>query len=118
MRNKVEIIKKLLGFVVLLSIAIFLAACGIYYFEREAQPEAFGSFLDTMRYTLLTLTTIGYEDTYPTTVGGKVFTAIVGVTGYLIGIACFVAIVFGLRTLIKKFASLWLKRGSDSQKIL
>lgn len=106
MKNKAEIIKKFLAFVVLLPVSIvLLAACSIHYFEKGAQPEAFGSFLDTMRYTFLTLTTIGYVDIYPVTAGGKVFTAFVGVTGYLIGIACFTAIVFGSLTLIKKFAS-------------
>ena len=98
-------IKILLACVVLLSVTTLLAAWGLYSFEKEAQPEAFGSFLDTMRYTLLTLTTIGYVDTYPMTASGKVFTAFVGVTGYLIGIAFFTAIVFGSLTLIKKFAS-------------
>ena len=110
MKNKVEMLKKFLAFVVLLSVLLFLAACGIHYFEKGAQPEAFGSLLDTMRYTLLTLTTIGYVDIYPATVGGKVFTAFVGVTGYLIGIACFTAIVFSSLTLIKKFASSLTKR--------
>ena len=102
MKNKIGITKKLLIFVVLLFVFVYLAAYGIHYFEREAQPESFGTFLDTMRYTLLTLTTIGYADIYPTTVGGKVFTAIIGVTGNLIGIACFIVFVFGLITLIKK----------------
>ncbi len=102
MKNKMVITKKLLIFLVLLSVSVFLAACGIHFFEREAQPEKFGSFLDTIRYTLLTLTTIGYADIYPMTVGGKVFTAIVGVAGSLIGIACFTALVFGLISLMKK----------------
>ncbi len=103
MKNKADVIKKLLVFVVLLSVSIvLLAAYGIHYFEREAQPEAFGSFLDAIRYTLLTLTTIGYGDVYPTTVGGKLLTAFVGVSGDLISIACFVVIVSGSLTLIKK----------------
>ena len=103
MKNKVEIIKRLLAFAVLLSVSIvLLAACGIYYFEREAQPETFGSFFDAMRFTLLTLTTIGYGDVYPITAGGKLLTAFVGVSGSLIGIAFWVAIVSGSLILIKK----------------
>ena len=106
MKNKADVIKKLLVFVVLLSVSIvLLAACGIHYFEKDAQPEAFGSFLDAIRYTLLTLTTVGYGDVYPITAGGQLLNGLVGVTGYLIGIAFFVAIVSGLLTLIKKFAS-------------
>lgn len=105
MRNRMDRIKILLAFVILLSGTTLLAAWGIYSFEKETQPEAFGSFLDTMRYTLLTLTTIGYVDTYPTTASGKIFTAFIGVTGYLIGIAFFTVIVFGSLTPIKKIAS-------------
>ncbi len=102
MKNKAKIIKKLLAFIVLLSVLVFLAACGIHFFEKEAQPEAFGFLLDAMRFTLLTLTTIGYGDVYPITAGGKFLTAFVGVSGSLIGIAFFVAIVSGSLTLIKK----------------
>ena len=106
MKNKADVIKKLLVFVVLLSVSIvLLAACGIHYFEKDAQPEKFGSFLDAIRYTILTLTTVGYGDVYPITAGGRLLSLLVGVTGYLIGIAFFVAIVSGLLTLIKKFAS-------------
>jgi hypothetical protein len=54
MKNKAEVIKKLLVFVVLLSVSVvLLAACGIHYFEKDAQPEKFGSFLDAIRYTIL-----------------------------------------------------------------
>lgn len=103
MRNRKGLTKILLVFAVLLSVTTLFAAWGIHAFEKDAQPEAFGSFLDTMQYTLLTLTTIGYGDIYPTTVGGKVLTAFVGVTGCLMGIACFTAIVIGWLRLIKKF---------------
>lgn len=99
MKNKAKIIKKFLAFILLLSVLVFLTACGIYFFEGEAQPEAFGSFFDAMRFMLLTLTTVGYGDVYPITAGGKLLAAFVGVSGYLIGIAFFVA---AARTLIKK----------------
>ena len=52
---------------------VYLAACGIHYFEREVQPEAFGSILDSMWWAVVTLTTVGYGDVYPETGGGKVF---------------------------------------------
>ena len=107
MRNKMGITKKLLIFVGLLLVSVFLAACGIHYFEREAQPETFGSFLDAIRYTLLTLTTIGYVDAYPTTMGGQLLTAAVGIGGSLIGIACFIAIMFGSLTLMRKVRAIF-----------
>ena len=76
-----EIQQELLALVILSLMFVYLAACGIHYFEREVQPEAFGSILDSMWWAVVTLTTIGYGDVYPTTSAGKVFTALVALVG-------------------------------------
>lgn len=55
-------------------IILYLASVGIYYFEREAQPEKFGSVFHSLWWSVSTLTTVGYGDVYPITTGGKVFT--------------------------------------------
>ena len=47
---------------------------GIYYFENEAQPEHFSSIFDSLWWAIITLTTVGYGDVYPITIGGRVFT--------------------------------------------
>ena len=73
--------RELLALVILSLMFVYLAACGIHFFEREAQPEAFGSILDSMWWAVVTLTTIGYGDVYPTTSGGKFFTALVAFVG-------------------------------------
>jgi voltage-gated potassium channel len=52
----------------------YLAAVGIYFFEHEAQPDTFASVIHSFWWALATLTTVGYGDVYPVTVGGKVFT--------------------------------------------
>lgn len=52
----------------------YLAAVGIYLFERDAQPEVFTSVIHSFWWALATLTTVGYGDVYPVTVGGKIFT--------------------------------------------
>lgn len=52
----------------------YLAAVGIYFFEREAQPETFASIIHSFWWALATLTTVGYGDVYPITAGGKIFT--------------------------------------------
>lgn len=53
---------------------IYFAAVGIYYFESTAQPESFGSIPQCLWWAVSTLTTVGYGDVYPVTVGGRFFT--------------------------------------------
>lgn len=60
---------------------LYFAAVGIYYFEHEAQPEAFASIFDSLWWAVVTLTTVGYGDVYPVTVGGRIFTFIILLIG-------------------------------------
>ena len=62
-------------------IILYLAAVGIYQFENEAQPEAFGSVFHCLWWAVATLTTVGYGDVYPITVGGRIFTFVILVIG-------------------------------------
>ncbi len=66
--------EQILLFIFITLILIYFAAVGIYYFENEAQPEHFTSIFDSLWWAIITLTTVGYGDVYPITVGGKVFT--------------------------------------------
>lgn len=68
-------------FIFITLILIYFAAVGIYYFENEAQPEHFSSIFDSLWWAIITLTTVGYGDVYPVTVGGKVFTFIILMIG-------------------------------------
>lgn len=61
-------------FLIVTSIFIFLASAGIYFFENEAQPEVFTSVIHSGWWAIVTLTTVGYGDVFPITVGGKIFT--------------------------------------------
>ncbi len=56
---------------------IYLTSIGIYYFEHEVQPEKFSSVFESMWWSVVTLTTVGYGDVYPITPGGKTFTIFV-----------------------------------------
>lgn len=68
------------AFFVLLTVML-LAASGMYFFERHAQPIAFGSIPAAMWWAFATLTTVGYGDVTPITAGGKVFGAMITVVG-------------------------------------
>lgn len=61
-------------FLIVTAIFLFIASAGIYYFENEAQPEIFSSIFTSGWWAIVTLTTVGYGDVYPITVGGKIFT--------------------------------------------
>ena len=61
-------------FLIVTMIFLFLTSAGIYYFENEAQPEVFKSIFHSSWWSVVTLTTVGYGDVYPITVGGKIFT--------------------------------------------
>lgn len=58
-------------------VLIYLSSVGIYYFERVSQPDAFGSVFASMWWAVATLTTVGYGDVYPVTIGGKLFTTLI-----------------------------------------
>lgn len=62
-------------------IILYLAGVGIYYFENPAQPEVFSSVFHSLWWAVATLTTVGYGDIYPITVGGKLFTFFILVVG-------------------------------------
>ncbi len=56
---------------------LYFSSVGIYYFENSAQPEQFSSVFHSLWWSVATLTTVGYGDIYPITVGGKIFSSII-----------------------------------------
>ena len=68
-------------FLIVTSIFIYLASAGIYFFENEAQPEIFSSVLHSGWWAVVTLTTVGYGDVFPITIGGKIFTFFILLVG-------------------------------------
>ena len=72
-----EIQTELVVFVVFTIMITYLISVGIYHFEHEVQPDKFGSVPQSMWWTIVTLTTVGYGDAYPVTSGGKLFTGFI-----------------------------------------
>jgi len=68
------------AFFVLLLLLI-LASSGIYLFEHQAQPKAFGTIPDAMWWAMATLTTVGYGDVVPITPFGKLFGGFITIIG-------------------------------------
>lgn len=66
--------EEIILFMMVTFIFLFLASAGIYYFENQAQPETFSSIFSSAWWAVVTLTTVGYGDVYPITIGGKMFT--------------------------------------------
>ena len=63
------------------AVLLYFSSVGIYYFEHEAQPEHFKSIIHSFWWAVITLTTVGYGDVYPVTVGGRIFTCVILLIG-------------------------------------
>ena len=72
-RAAVIVKEELILFFFVAVVLIYLSAVGIYYFENAAQPERFASVFHSLWWAVGTLTTVGYGDVYPITVGGRLF---------------------------------------------
>jgi voltage-gated potassium channel len=76
-----EIRTELSLFFMVTVIMLYVAGVGFYYFENKAQPELVQSVFDGLWWAVITLTTVGYGDVYPITLGGKFFTFIILMIG-------------------------------------
>ena len=74
-----------LASVLIIFIIILVAAStATHMFERGGQPEQFGSIPAALWWGVVTLTTTGYGDVVPHTVGGKIVGSVVMVCGILV----------------------------------
>ena len=73
--------EELVLFFIVTLILLFITSAGIYSFGNEAQPEVFKSVFHSAWWSIVTLTTVGYGDVYPITLGGKIFTFFVLIIG-------------------------------------
>lgn len=75
----------------LFTIAIFSSATMMYWAERSAQPEAFGSIPSALWWAVVTLTTTGYGDVVPKTFIGSILSGFVMICGI-----CILALLAGI----------------------
>ena len=53
----------------------------MYLVEKDVQPDKFGSIPQAMWWAIVTLTTVGYGDTFPITPAGKFFGSLIIILG-------------------------------------
>jgi voltage-gated potassium channel len=76
--------------VLMLALLVFQSSV-VYYFEREAQPDKYGSIPEAMWWGIVTLTTVGYGDVTPVTLWGRMAGGLTAVMGL-----CMFAIPVGI----------------------
>ena len=67
----------------LLVLALFFSSSALYIVESDVQPKEFGSIPETMWWSIITLTTVGYGDASPITALGKVIAAMTALMGVM-----------------------------------
>ncbi len=68
----------------MLLVTILAAGSLMYWVEGETQPDKFGSIPRAMWWAIITLTTIGYGDTFPITPVGKILAGFIAIMGVML----------------------------------
>ncbi len=69
---------------IIFIMVLVTAATATHLLEREVQPELFGNIPAALWWAVVTLTTTGYGDVVPHTVGGKMVGSLVMVSGIVV----------------------------------
>ncbi|WP_428664433.1 cyclic nucleotide-gated ion channel [Reyranella sp.] len=69
---------------VIFVMVLIVAATAVHLMERNGQPKLFGTLPDALWWAVVTLTTTGYGDVVPLTVGGRMIGSVVMVSGILV----------------------------------
>lgn len=65
----------------IITTLLVFASSVIYLLEKDVQPEVFSSIPQSMWWGLATLTTVGYGDVTPISVGGRIFGGFIMILG-------------------------------------
>ena len=73
--------EEIIIFIFATCIVLYLSSVGIFFFENATQPDKFSSVFHSLWWAIVTLTTVGYGDIYPLTLGGRIFTFFILILG-------------------------------------
>lgn len=74
-------LKSISATILVMVFLIIIAASLMYTLENKAQPQAFGSIAQSIWWSVVTMTTVGYGDVTPITPAGKAVSMIVMLLG-------------------------------------
>ena len=74
------------GFIALISmfVIVVFAGCGIYFFERNEQPEMFGSFLGTIWWSITSIPPADEPSISTVTTPGKILELVIAFASLVI----------------------------------
>ena len=72
---------ELITVIVFLSILLLMASSLMYFAETEAQPDKFANIPQSMWWSIITLTTVGYGDAVPVTAAGRLLAGVIAILG-------------------------------------
>lgn len=73
--------KSMLSALVMIMVLMLFSASGIYWLEKDIQPEAFSNLPDALWWVIVTLSTVGYGDAVPITPLGKILGSVIMILG-------------------------------------
>ena len=72
---------QLIASMFIVFLLMLIASVLMYNIENAAQPNVFHNAFDALWWAVATLTTVGYGDIYPVTVGGKILSSVIAILG-------------------------------------
>lgn len=97
-----------LALFVLLVTLVFVSSA-MYFLEHDAQPDKFSNIPESMWWGIVTLATVGYGDTYPVTLWGRVFGGIFIILGIMVYALPVAILASGYNDVVKAEAAGGLK---------
>ena len=106
-----------LHFVLLTVVVIMLVCSGlVLLFERNAHGSTIHNFPDALWWAMVTVTTVGYGDTYPVTAAGRGVAVVLMLTGIgLIGVLTATVASFSSSRIRARSATSWRRVSSASK---